>query len=800
MTKQVRLELDGELTDAGFRVTLEIRDDWSPHAITLKRSLPASADLAALLEHHWQRRYRTLGAPYRIKTKRVIHKGTFSRRWEECKLSAGQLQESFNQWLQSESFQPIYKRLQQELHPREEIHFLIRSNNSLVHKLPWSAWELFEDYPKAEPALSPVDFEPVAIAPTGTTDRVNVLVILGHSAGIDVTKDMSIIQQLPHVEPTFLIEPKRTEISDELWNQPWDIIFFAGHSVTEDEQGVIYINPDESITVDDLWLGLRQAVRRGLQLAIFNSCDGLGLARRLNDLNIPQMVVMRELVPDLVAQQFLSYFLPVFAAGESLYQAVRSARERLDETEEQFPCASWLPVLCQNPTSIPPRWQDLYRLAGEIEDSPPDPPPVPPRPCLSERQVWKRLAVISLVVTLLVMGIRWLGWLETAELLTYDQMMKWRPLSDPIPGVLLVEATDTDIDDYSYPLPDDVLAELLQKLQSAQPLAIGLAMHRSKEREEGREQFIDEFTNNANVVTVCSSDPDTGNLYGAPPEFLDAQGQLKKDYEWQVGFVGMPLDSDPLHTARRYRLSYSFDETAEKYPIQNSKCATKYSFGMQLIDKLQASEGGDINIPPNLEVAIAANNDSWQLGNTVITKISHRYGAYQSLKEDGTQILLSYQKPDKPAEVLSMGDILQGRVEPWVVGDRLVIVGINAPRNVPQGHVSTPYGEMAAVRVQAQLVSQLIDFAHGRQSPIWAMPQWGDALFAWCVGMLGGLLTFRFRTNKQLVIATGIFLFILCQVCLIFLIQTTWLPLIPAGLVLCLTVIVNYSRNACRDG
>jgi hypothetical protein len=47
----------------------------------------------------------------------------------------------------------------------------------------------------------------------------------------------------------------------------------------------------------------------------------LGLARELEQLHIPQLIVMREPVPDVVAQAFLKYFLHSFASGKPLYQA-----------------------------------------------------------------------------------------------------------------------------------------------------------------------------------------------------------------------------------------------------------------------------------------------------------------------------------------------------------------------------------------------------------------------------------------------------------------------------------------------
>jgi len=103
---------------------------------------------------------------------------------------------------------------------------------------------------------------------------------------------------------------------------------------------------------------LSKAIAKGLQLAIFNSCNGLGLAKQLEDLHIPQIIVMRELVPDQVAQEFLKYFLDAFAGGESLYLAVRSARGRLHDEglEAGIPGVTWLPIICQNPATMPMIW------------------------------------------------------------------------------------------------------------------------------------------------------------------------------------------------------------------------------------------------------------------------------------------------------------------------------------------------------------------------------------------------------------------------------------------------------------
>lgn len=98
----------------------------------------------------------------------------------------------------------------------------------------------------------------------------------------------------------------------------------------------------------------------GLQVAIFNSCQGLGLARDLADLHLPVTIVMREPVRNRVAQEFLKYFLTAYARDrKTLYLAVREARERLQGLEKKFPGASWLPVIYQNIAARPPTWNEL---------------------------------------------------------------------------------------------------------------------------------------------------------------------------------------------------------------------------------------------------------------------------------------------------------------------------------------------------------------------------------------------------------------------------------------------------------
>ena len=130
--------------------------------------------------------------------------------------------------------------------------------------------------------------------------RAEFLAVFGNGKGIDLTQDRAFLDRLStQAEIENLIEPSRSQLNDRLW-QGWDMLFFAGHSSSQ-EKGLIQINPTDSLTVEQLRYGLQQASARWLKLAIFNSCDGSGLAQQLADLHIPQVIVMRKPLPDIVA-------------------------------------------------------------------------------------------------------------------------------------------------------------------------------------------------------------------------------------------------------------------------------------------------------------------------------------------------------------------------------------------------------------------------------------------------------------------------------------------------------------------
>ncbi|NJO43020.1 MAG: CHASE2 domain-containing protein [Cyanobacteria bacterium RU_5_0] len=715
------------------------------------------------------------------------------------------LKHQLDSWLDADSFRKIDRQLRVRFLPSEEIRVIVETENCQLRRFPWHLWSFFDDYPYAEVALSTPEFGRVETVHRVPIGRVRILAILGNSQGIDVQHDRAVLEQLPTAETIFLVEPQRQELDQWLWDeQGWDILFFAGHSISQADgaTGEIWINPTDRLTVVQLKNALKAAIVRGLKLAIFNSCDGLGLAREMADLNIPQLVVMREPVPDRVAQEFLKHWLTAFANGKSFYQSVREAREKLQGLEDHFLCASWLPVICQNPAETPPNWQNLL---GEAADDISEPLVKPVDEAIQAAPVgqnsrgdrpprsgWCKLRIGLLtgaIVTSVVMGVRFLGILQAWELTAFDHLMRMRPPEIIDPRILVVEVTQQDTKQYGYPLEDAKLAELIGKLEAYQPTAIGLDMHRAMPRGEGRAEFINQFQQHQNLFIVCSFGRADQNA--PPPEFSEEQRI------GQVGFSDLVLEGTNSSEAMRddlldvgqfgaqgdmvRRQLLSYDPTLVATP---SPCITPYSLSFQLAFRFFSQTG----IQP---IAVNADQD-WQFGTVTFRKLPARFAGYQQLDGLNSQILINY-RTDLPGARVMLEDILQG----WndrnlrnLVENRIVLIGTTAP--TAKDSFDTLYGEMPGVWIHAHMLSQMLSAVMDDRPLIWALPQWGefqwgDLLWILVWSSVGGVLAWRLRSWLWLGLANAIATVLLHQLCLIILTQGGWMPLVPSLLVLWVT-------------
>jgi CHASE2 domain-containing sensor protein len=681
------------------------------------------------------------------------------------------LQDTLNRWLRAETFLPIERQLRSQFSPTEEVRVVMQTDDDLLRRLPWQHWDFFRHYPRSELALSCSNYQFHNAAPRPPCKKARILAVLGSSQGIDLDRDAQFLRQLPDAETQFLVNPSRQEFNQQLWEQQgWDMLFFAGHSQTEGQKenqtGRIYINENpqhNSLTIEQFEAAIEGAVSRGLKLAIFNSCDGLGLATALSSLHIPQVVVMREPVANRVAQEFFKYFLDAFAKQHlSLYLAVRQARRQLQGLEDEFPGASWLPVLCQNPAVESPTWQDWcgYQAA---------------RP----RAVYRPLQTVwltSLVTTACILGIRYLGGLQACELQALDQLLRLRPPESPDQRILIVTITEDDLhlpeqSQRKGSLSDLALSKLLQKLSSLKPRAIGLDVYRDFPIHSISADLAAQLKQ-PNFFAICKvSDPEANFPEIAPIPNLPSDRQ---------GFSDVVTDADGV--LRRHLLA--MDQTP------GASCRTPYALSTRLAFQYLKAEGILPQYTPQRKL---------RLGKHLFERLHQHTGGYQQADMAGYQILLNYrffQSSLSPAPTITLKDALAGQLKPEDVNQRIVLIGVTAPSS--EDYMETPYGQrIPGVLIQAQMVSQLISAAQDGRSPIevWPWPVEMGWIWGWTV--MGGVLGWRCRSVLWLIGLELAALGTLGVLCCYGLTQSQWMPLMPSAFGLIITsngVVLILSR------
>lgn len=389
----------------------------------------------------------------------------------------------------------------------------------------------------------------------------------------------------------------------------------------------------------------------------------------------------------------------------------------------------------------------------------------------------KSVFAISLFVSLTLIGIRQLGWLESSELAIFDQMLRLqvnpffdRKITTDQP-IVVVEVTEKDIKlQKKWPLLDRVIAQTLKILNQHQPVAIGLDIFRDIENEPGYEELQRELKKN-NVISICKvSGTVTAGI--APPSQIPSQ---------QLGFADVTVDQGGI-----VRRGLIFTE-----PSQNSPCQTKLSLAFQLAQKYLALK----NLNPEL-----TKNNQLKWNKTVFKKLTFNSGSYQKIDDRGYQILLNYQLLQNPPRMLTLDQILKHNFQSDWIKNKIVLIGVNAP-SIDDAFY-TPYSasdrfnqKMAGVMIHAQLTSQIINATLGQNKLFWYWPEWLEMIWILAWGLTGGIIIYFIHDYIFLIPLSVGSIIILNGSCFFLFLQGAWLPLIPANLSLGGSLIFGLISN-----
>ncbi|MEL6462075.1 MAG: CHASE2 domain-containing protein [Cyanobacteria bacterium J06621_15] len=319
-----------------------------------------------------------------------------------------------------------------------------------------------------------------------------------------------------------------------------------------------------------------------------------------------------------------------------------------------------------------------------------------------ELKLWFRAAPPGIFVLVVVILMRMTGSIQPLEFMLLDTMLRLRPTEPLDERVVIVGIDAKDIELVKqYPIPDEKIAELLTKLESYEPRAIGLDLFKNVPVEPGKEELEQVLSKNTNIIGIEKILP-PGEV--APHQSLSPE---------QVGFADLLNDRDSKF--RRYLL-YTPDPKNPQKPEKD-----KYSLGLQLVTRFFNVEGTD------LETGINDPNTIMIRGKE-LPQITSHFGGYVDVMDDGLSTLINFRNNSQPFQIISLRDVLSGKIEKKLLRDHIILVG---NRNMSAGDIfytsaiPTPKlrGQIYGVEYHAHVVSGILSYVIDNRP---MLSSWGD--------------------------------------------------------------------------
>ncbi|MFG6094615.1 EAL domain-containing protein [Leptolyngbyaceae cyanobacterium CCMR0082] len=363
--------------------------------------------------------------------------------------------------------------------------------------------------------------------------------------------------------------------------------------------------------------------------------------------------------------------------------------------------------------------------------------------------------LIALGVALAVIGIRQLGGLEELELKLFDSRVRHAVTNVDLPDVVVVGINEMDIKRYNHwPLSDQTIAELLEQLQTYEPVAIGLDIYRDIDHPPGREQLDRQLAvENVYGVYDVGLDPTRST---PPPQGMDLE---------RTGFADFVADSDGVIRRNFMFASIKPDEF--------------YALGLKLsLHVLKNRYGPDI---------LKKNLAGLTIAGRFFPTLAQNTGGYQNEDMAGYQVMFQYQTTDRSIRQVSLTDVFNNEVDPNWFKNKVVLIGTVAPSikdtvftslNTQAGSVATTPG----VILHAHAVRQILSVVEGDYSLIWGWTQWQEMLWIgfWC--LMGSVLVWHIQRFVLLTLTSAIALASLVITGWGMFLYQGWIPIVPPAL------------------
>ena len=326
------------------------------------------------------------------------------------------------------------------------------------------------------------------------------------------------------------------------------------------------------------------------------------------------------------------------------------------------------------------------------------------------RSLKAQAAITAGTVFALVLVLRFAGALERLELGVYDLALRARPAAALDERVVIIDETEDDLKRFGHPLPDEVLGRVVESALALKPRVLGVDKFRDVPVAPGTGALERVVNGNRNVLWIYQFGGH-GTRRITAPQWLQRPSQ--------AAFNDVLLD--PGGTVRRGLLFLDDGERPQR------------SFSLALAMAYLAADG----IAPKAD---GSDPSRMRLGAATLTPLESYDGGYAGTDASGYQILLDYRGAPASFPRFTLAELLDGKIDPARVRDRIAIVGSSATSlkdyfQTPFSSNSLPY--VTGVELHAHQASQLLRMAKGESQPVRILPEAVEIVLLALCCMLG---------------------------------------------------------------
>ncbi|MDC0832817.1 hypothetical protein AY599_02805 [Leptolyngbya valderiana BDU 20041] len=295
---------------------------------------------------------------------------------------------------------------------------------------------------------------------------------------------------------------------------------------------------------------------------------------------------------------------------------------------------------------------------------------------------WQGVFFTAPPVALVVSFTATFGGFQLFERVAIDTLFRLRPDAPVDSRIAIVAIGEADIRRLGeWPVPDAVLAEVIERVRNRSPRAIGLDLYRDFPEEPGYDRLVEVMKSTPNLVGIEKA---LGEDTVAPPPTLARLGR--------VSLADVMEDGDGK--VRRALVSSRIDGRL------------RFGLGVDLSLKYLEREGLTLE---RLSDCLSC----YRLGQATFVPLRSPIGGYSEAVSGGYQIFLNYRGGNGSFPQVSLSDVLEDKVPGNFFRDRIVLIGSTASST--KDVFPTPYGTgssaMNGVEVHAHVASHLMSAA-----------------------------------------------------------------------------------------